>query len=61
MVPEIKDSIVFIEGFVFHKNFVYSYKNMNVIQARRKLSKSYHRHMQDVIIRYLKEKGTIRG
>lgn len=43
----------------FHKSFVNTYKGLDVVNCRRKLSKYYHKGMQDRIIRYLKEQGLI--
>ena len=59
MIQEIGNNIIFPSGHIFHKSFVKTYKGMNVIQARRKLKIYYHKHMQDVILHYLKEKGLI--
>ena len=59
MIQEIGNNVIFPSGHVFHKSFVRSYRHMNVIQVRRKLKLYYHKHMQDVIIKYLKDKGLI--
>lgn len=59
MVIENGNNVIFPQGFVFYKGFINTYRGMTVIQARRKLKFSYHRSMQDEIIRYLKQKGII--
>lgn len=71
MVKQINDSIRFyrveqVNGVDqitllanFHKSFINSYRGLDVVNCRRKLSKYYHKGMQDKIIRYLKSEGYI--
>ena len=46
-------------GFVFRCSFAEVYRNYSIINARRKLKKSYTKSQQDDIIHYLKEQKYI--
>lgn len=58
-VHELGNNLFFSNGLVFHKMFIHSYKNMNVVQARRKLKSNYTRSSQDIILKFLKMKNVI--
>ena len=60
MIEENGNSIIINGTFVFYKTFIESYRGLTVVQARRKLKSFYTRSMQDLIIRFLKEKGAIK-
>lgn len=50
-----------IGKFKFHKSFINSYKNLNIVQVRRKLKIWYTKSEQDEIIHYLKENKLIKN
>ena len=50
-----------IGRFNFYYKFVDSYKNLDVVQARRKLKKYYTKSEQDMIISYLKSVGVLKN
>lgn len=60
MIQEIGNNVIINDTFVFYKTFIETYRGLTVIEARRKLKKYYTHSMQDIIIRYLKEKGAIK-
>jgi hypothetical protein len=58
-IQEIGNNVIFPNGFIFHKGFINSYKNLGIVNTRKKLKISYTRSMQNKIIRYLKIKQII--
>lgn len=55
-IQEIGDNVVFPNGYVFHKGFINSYRNLGIVNTRRKLKNHYTKGMQNKIISYLKIK-----
>ena len=50
-----------IGRFKFYYKFVDTYKNLNIIQVRRKLKKYYTKSEQNMIISYLKSVGVLKN
>jgi hypothetical protein len=58
-IQEIGNNVVFPNGYVFHKEFVNSYRNLGIVNTRRKLKIHYTKSMQNRIISYLETKNIL--